>query len=637
MAVTLHGFIAYLPLFLAVSVVGNTFTIDYNNSTFLKDGKPFRYVSGSIHYFRVHPYYWKDRFLKMRAAGINAVQTYVPWNMHEVVPDNYTFTGIVDLPKFLSLAHEAGLLVLLRLGPYICAEVEFGGLPAWLLTFNKDMIVRTSDPIYLARVDKWYSVLLTTIQPYLYENGGPIVMVQIENEYGSYFACDYDYLRFLYKKVRFVLGENVVVYTTDGNTDSYLRCGVINESYATVDFGVTYDPAAAFKAQRDYEPKGPLVNSEFYTGWLDHWGHPHSVQSETAVAKSLDLILAYGANVNLFLFEGGTNFGFWNGGDEPPYMTSVTSRDYDAPLNESGDVTPKFYAVRDIVSKYLELPPYPVPPDTLKASYGQTEMMFVSTVQDALSTLCPEGPIFSTYPLAMEDEKIKHYYGYILYRHKLETNIADGELFTKGVRDRGYVMVNQKPMGMLYRDEIIQVKVMGLAGQYLDIFVENQGRVGYGVAMNFMSKGIIYNVTLDGHLLSGWEIYPIHLEYIQKVERSNRFAPEVSISGTLETPSIYKGKINIPNTADQPRDTNLDMRPWVKGQAFINDFNVGRYWPQKGPQVTLYVPAPTMAIPGDNFLFVLELEYSPCSFNTSCSALFTSVPYLNAPPEPDDY
>ncbi|XP_076437105.1 beta-galactosidase-like [Babylonia areolata] len=616
---------------LPITSDASNFTIDYNKDTFLKDGQPFRYVSGSLHYTRVHPDSWKDRMNKMRIGGLNAVQTYVPWNMHEISPGEFTFTGASDLPRFLSLAKESDLVVLLRMGPYICGEWEFGGFPAWLLTENKHMILRTTDQSYISRVDKWFTQLLKVIQPYLYENGGPIAMVQIENEYGSYFACDHYYMRFLYQKVRTTLGNNIIIYTTDGSSVDDVQCGSTEGAYATIDFGITDDPASKFKVQRQFEPHGPLVNSEFYTGWLDHWGQGHAHVDLIKFAKSLDKLLAYGANVNMYMYEGGTNFGYNNGANDPPYMPVPTSYDYDAPLNESGDITPKYLAIRDVISKYRELPPDPIPPISPKGNYGPQSMAFVSTVQDALSTLCPEGPITSLYPLSMEE--VKHYYGFILYRHKLKKSVTSTLLMTSGVRDRGYVMVDQLPQGMLYREKVMEVNVSGTAGQYLDIFVENTGRVGFSTSMNFQTKGLIDNVTLDGEIVTGWEIYPIHLENMLLV-KPTRSLPLVSSSTGLSTPSIYTGKVSFGGSTGPPLDTNLDMRPWVKGQAFVNDFNLGRYWPEEGPQVTLYVPASVFSPAGTNQISVLELEHSPCSRTnaTLCSVTFTDVPFINAKP-----
>ncbi|XP_059174635.1 beta-galactosidase-like [Physella acuta] len=619
------------------------FEIDYLNNTFLKDGVPYRYVSGSMHYSRVHPGYWKDQLMKMRAAGLNAVQGYVPWNVHELTPGNFTWSGASNLTNFLELAQEAGLGVLLRLGPYICGEWEFGGFPGWLLTEDPNMVFRTSDPSYLKWVDKWYTELLTKIKPYLYNNGGPILMVQIENEYGSYFACDQDYLYYLRDKVRSILGSQVIIYSTDGGADYFLKCGKIDGVYATIDFGATDDPVGAFQSQRDYEPFGPLVNSEFYLGWLDHWGTPHETTDATPVAKSLDKLLAYGANINMYMFVGGTNFGFYNGANIPPYQPVPTSYDYDAPISEAGDITPKFYAMRDIIAKYLPLPSSPIPPSTNKTKYGEIPIEFVCTIQDALPHLTPEGPVNLMYPVSME--QLKFYSGFILYRFVLnETYNTPTVLSTRGVRDRAFVMVNSVPFGILYREDSMQVQITGNKGHVVDILVENQGRVGFSTGMNFNTKGIIENVTLGGNVVTNWQIYPLHLENINSklvsVMKSRNIVnkPMKSPNSNLMTPSIYVGSINIPSSPDQPQDTFLDPRPWGKGQAILNDFNLGRYWPGMGPQVTLYIPKFAFNNQGGlNQIYLLELENSPCFMDQAqndCSITLTDTAYLNGPNGP---
>ncbi|XP_035827984.1 beta-galactosidase isoform X3 [Aplysia californica] len=618
-----------------------TFEVGYQNDTFLKDGKPFRYVAGSFHYSRVHPYYWEDRFVKMRAAGLNAAQVYVPWNVHEKTPGVFTWDGASDLGRFLSLAQKNDLVVLLRLGPYICGEWEFGGLPAWLLNENPDMFFRTSDNSYMRFVSRWYEQLLEKIKPSLYINGGPVVMVQIENEYGSYFACDRAYTASLRDKVREILGNDVVIYTTDGAGDGYLKCGAVPGVYATVDFGTTLDPAASFKAQRDYEPHGPLVNSEFYTGWLDHWGYPHSTTDRTRVAKSLDLLLAYQANINMYMYIGGTNFGFYNGANSPPYQPVPTSYDYDAPITEAGDITEKFYAVRDIVSKYLPLPHIPIPANTTKTAYGVVPMSFVSTVQDALSVLCPEGPVRTAYPIPME--RIKFYFGFILYRFILTKDYSSPTiLYTRGIRDRAVVMVNAVPFGILKREFQMSVNITGSKGQAVDILVENQGRIGFSTNMNFNIKGIVENVTLGGELVSDWWMYPLHLENINGTTNIPRklthsVAPRSS-DGTMTTPSIYVGEIDMPGSTE-PQDTYLDPRPWGKGQAIINNFNLGRYWPKRGPQVTLYVPKPVFVNPpAVNRLYLFEVDSAPCFDSTGddgCNVTFTDTAYIDGPNTPD--
>eukprot|EP00069_Balaena_mysticetus_P013789 bmy_21984T0 len=340
-----------------------TFEIDYGHNCFLKDGQPFRYISGSIHYFRVPRFYWKDRLLKMKMAGLNAIQTYVAWNFHEPRPGQYEFTGDHDVEHFIQLAHDLGLLVILRPGPYICAEWDMGGLPAWLLE-KESIVLRSCDPDYLAAVDKWLGVLLPKMRPLLYQNGGPIITVQVENEYGSYYTCDYNYLRFLQKRFQYHLGEDVLLFTTDGVHERLLQCGALQGLYATVDFGAGVNITAAFLIQRKSEPKGPLVNSEFYTGWLDHWGQPHSTVKTKVVASSLHDILSQGASVNMYMFIGGTNFAYWNGANTP-YQAQPTSYDYDAPLSEAGDLSEKYFAVRDVIQQIkLGLFPVSSPPSS---------------------------------------------------------------------------------------------------------------------------------------------------------------------------------------------------------------------------------------------------------------------------------
>ncbi|CAG5132937.1 unnamed protein product, partial [Candidula unifasciata] len=610
---------------------GPTFYIDYTNNTFVKDGKPFQYASGSFHYSRVHPYYWADRLLKMRLAGLNTVQTYVPWNIHETQPGVYNWKGFSDLGSFLTLAQKYDLVVLLRMGPYICGEWEFGGFPAWLLSEDPNMILRTSDPSYLRWVDKWYTVLLNYIKPYLYDNGGPVVMVQIENEYGSYFACDRVYTNFLLEKVISILG-NVTVYTTDGCGLSYMNCGKVKGAYATVDFGPGDDPEGCFKAQKFVEPQGPKVNSEFYTGWLDHWGDPHSTGDSTSVCKYLDMILASGANVNMYMFVGGTNFGFLNGANSPPYQPVPTSYDYDAPITEAGDVTLKYFAIRDIVSKYLPLPDIPVPPNAKKSRYGDVTMEFVCTIQDALSYLTPNGPVSVTYPVPME--QLNFYSAFILYRFVLNSVFSKPSVLRSiGIRDRAVVMVNAVPFGILDRDTT-EVTITGTPGQVVDILVENQGRVGFSTNMNFNTKGIIGNVTLDGKIITGWQIFPVRIENINltttKTIKRRYYQPLRSADGKLLTPSIYAGSLSIPNVPDQPQDTFLDPKNWGKGQAILNDFNIGRYWPSRGPQVTLYVPKPILNTePQLNTLYLFELEHAPCADESSCYVTLTDVPCLN--------
>ncbi|XP_028605955.2 beta-galactosidase isoform X1 [Podarcis muralis] len=602
-----------------------SFGIDYAHNCFLKDGKPFRYISGSFHYSRVPRYYWKDRLLKMKMAGLDAIQTYVPWNFHEVEPGVYNFAGDRDLESFLRLADEIGLFVILRAGPYICAEWDMGGLPAWLLE-KETIVLRSSDADYLAAVERWMGVLLPKMKVHLYQNGGPIIMVQVENEYGSYFACDFDYLRYLQSLFRQYLGDEVVLFTTDGASKFLLRCGTLQGLYSTVDFGPGANVTASFLNQRHAEPNGPLVNSEFYTGWLDHWGHRHSVISSSLVAKTLSEILAHGANVNMYMFIGGTNFGYWNGANMP-YAAQPTSYDYDAPLSEAGDLTEKYFAIREVIAMYKTIPQGPIPPSTPKFAYGEVPLKKVGTVRDLLNDLSPSGPIKSTYPLTFV--QVKQYVGYVLYRTKLPRNCTEEPLYSilNGIHDRAYVVVDGIPQGVLERNRIAELNITGSAGAHLDFLVENMGRVNFGRHNNDF-KGLVSNLTLGNETLADWEIYPLDID--TAVSQGLKNERSGGNGSSNEEPSFYTGSFSIPSgIPDLPQDTYIAFPGWTKGQIWINGFNLGRYWPTRGPQLTLFVPSNILVSSFLNNITVLELEKSPCGAQ-KCFVEFVGKPVLNA-------
>nr|XP_033479047.1 beta-galactosidase [Epinephelus lanceolatus] len=620
-----------LLLFLCGHSLGapRTFSVDYQNDCFRKDGEEFRYISGSIHYSRIPKVYWKDRLLKMYMAGLNAIQTYIPWNYHEESPGRYNFSEDRDLEHFLQLAQDIGLMVILRPGPYICAEWDMGGLPAWLLN-KKDIVLRSSDPDYIAAVDKWMAKLLPMMKPYLYQNGGPIITVQVENEYGSYFACDYNYLRHLTKLFRSHLGEDVVLFTTDGAGLGYLKCGSIQALYATVDFGPGGNVTAAFAAQRHAEPHGPLVNSEFYTGWLDHWGSPHSVVSSARVAKSLNEILAMGANVNLYMFIGGTNFGYWNGANSP-YGPQPTSYDYDAPLTEAGDLTEKYFAIREVIKMYRQIPEGPVPPTTPKYAYGTVVMKQLQTITDALDTLSFSGPVKSVYPQTFTE--LNQAFGFALYRTTLPVNCSTPTPLSSplnGVHDRAYVSVDGVPVGILERNKAITVNVTGKAGSQVDILVENMGRINYGKEINDF-KGLVSNLTLGKDTLTGWTMYSLSIDEAVSQGLLGETKPtDPPQPAAHALPAFYKGSFIIPDgIPDLPQDTYIKLPKWKKGQVWINGFNLGRYWPTRGPQVTLFVPANILSTAAPNNVTILELEEAPCSSGL-CSVEFTDTPILNA-------
>ncbi|KAL4230010.1 Beta-galactosidase [Mactra antiquata] len=625
-----------LTLFLIIGIchfcfASRSFGIDLVNDTFIKDGEAFRYISGSIHYSRVPYQYWDDRLHKIAAAGLNAVQTYVPWNAHETVEGVYDFKKQNNIVQFLKIAQKYDLVVILRPGPYICAEWEFGGLPAWLLKYP-NMKVRTSDPNYINSVKRWMTALYTEISSMLYKNGGPIITVQIENEYGSYPACDYDYLNMLKNLTQSLLGDDVVLFSTDGDGDGYLKCGTIPGVYATVDFGITYTPEKNFAIQRHKEPHGPLVNSEYYTGWLDHWGQNHSTVPTTAVAKSLDLQLALGANVNMYMFEGGTNFGFWNGANYP-YHPVPTSYDYDAPLTEAGDITDKYIQIRNVAIKYNGVPKIKIPASTLKAKYGKVNITYMGNLVSYIKSTVNGS--MSTFPLTMEN--IDHYYGFILYEYQFTSPVKSSVLDLSGVRDRAHVLIgtqyNQQSYGIVDRNDNNQTVIINAeVDEYLYILVENMGRINYGGQMNENLKGIISNVTIDGGLLTQWYQYGVPLSdndldkyFNSRLAKMVKSAEPVNVSFMSGTPNIVRGTFTL---ADEPRDTYLDMSMWTKGVAFINGVNIGRYWPHMGPQVRLYVPKYALR-QGENTVSLIEVEKCLCEAKP-CYIEFYDTPLINA-------
>uniref|UniRef100_A0A8C1JUD7 Galactosidase, beta 1-like n=1 Tax=Cyprinus carpio TaxID=7962 RepID=A0A8C1JUD7_CYPCA len=573
-------FMLVLLLVYAGSFAGlysRSFSIDYKNNCFQKDGKPFQYISGSIHYSRIPREYWKDRLLKMYMTGLNAIQVYVPWNFHETVQGVFNFAGDRDLEYFLNLANQTGLLVILRPGPYICAEWEMGGLPAWLLQ-KPNIILRSADTEYLKPASDWLAMLLTKMKPWLYQNGGNIISVQVENEYGSYF--------------------DVILFTTDGNTDKEMICGTLEGLYATIDFGTDTNITAAFIRQRRFEPKGPLVNSEFYTGWLDHWGDKHASVDTVKVSKMLGEMLSMGASVNMYMFEGGTNFGYWNG----KFRSVVTSYDYNAPLSEAGDPTDKLLAIRDVIKNFRDIPVGPMPPATPKFAYG-----FVTLQKVLLDTLSPQGPVRSQYPLTFEE--IKQYYGFMLYRTTLPRNVPEPTPLISplnGIHDRAYVSVNGVFQGLMERDTALVMNVTGQQGDQLDILVENMGRVNFGSYIND-NKGLLGNLILGNDVLTDWSIYPLDID----TAVANGWLQAADSGSAMEAgdgPMIYSGTLKSTGLA---WDTFVKLNGWTKGQVWVNGVNLGRYWPQRGPQQTLYVPGPFLSATQPNNITVLELERAP--------------------------
>ncbi|OHS97329.1 Beta-galactosidase [Tritrichomonas foetus] len=575
--------IALLSLLVRFAISERSFKIVGNE--FQMDGKPFQYISGSFHYFRQNPEYWEENMKKMRHGGCNCVQTYVAWNLHEPKKGVFNFEGMGDIVRWVELAAKYGIYVILRPGPYICGEWELGGYPYWMLK-EENMVVRSSNEVYMKHVTDWFTVLFGKLKPHMYHNGGNIILVQIENEYGSYSTCDQEYLGQLADLTEEILGKETQLFTTDGSGEGYLKCGsIISRAYATVDFGAG-DPTWAFELERTWNNgAGPYVNSEFYTGWLDHWGDQHHKTDAESISSSLDKMLSMGGSANMYMYFGGTNFYFYNGanGGKDSYAIDPTSYDYDAPLSETGDMTWKYEKIREVAKKYFDVPDLDVHNST-KKSYGTLTFTEGISIYDALPTIGVAKAQADT-PMTMEDLDVD--YGFVLY----QTNLGSGgELNIPHVKDRGYVFVNKERQCIIQHAE---EKSCQIDGGNLDILVENMGRLNYGYDF-WEKKGITDGVKLGDEEVTGWTMTGFNLTNIG----------ELKFTSTLPTkvPSFYKAKF----TVDELGDTFINPTGWIRGTVFVNNYNIGRYW-NIGPQLTLYIPKYLLKV-GENEIIVFDYE-----------------------------
>ncbi len=563
-------------------------TFAIGKEDFLLRGEPFRVLSGAIHYFRVHPDLWQDRIHKARLMGLNTIETYIPWNEHEPRPGAFTAEGQLDLGRFLDLVAAEGMQAIVRPGPFICAEWDNGGLPAWLFS-DPTVGIRSSEPGYLAAVDSFFAAILPRVAERQISRGGPVILVQIENEYGAY-GSDKLYLQHLVDLVK-RQGIDVPLFTCDQPFGTMIEDGSLPELHKTGTFGSR--AAERLEVLRRHQPSGPLMCAEFWNGWFDNWGTHHHTTNAAASAAELDTLLAAGASVNVYMFHGGTNFGFTNGAnDKGIYEPTITSYDYDAPLTEDGYPTEKYFAFRDVISKY-----FPVPdelperrPHAVASTVEVQESVQVLDVLPALGTAVElPGPAPTT-------EDAAHYRGFTLYSTVLERG---GVLTVDEVRDRAQFFLAGVPLGVLSRD-LGERAIVLPSGGLLQVLVEDQGRVNYGQRIGEV-KGLIAPVKLDGEELRGWEIRPLDFAGLGELRGSAR---ALTAGGGVAGPSVSFADFE----ADGPEDRYLRLDGWTKGNAFINGFNLGRYW-SRGPQRTLYIPAPLIRA-GRNELAVLELHGS---------------------------
>lgn len=556
---------------------------------FYLDGKSFQVISGAIHYFRIMPQYWRDRLEKLKAMGCNTVETYIPWNMHEPKRGQFCFEGLLDIEQFIHEATSLGLYIILRPSPYICAEWEFGGLPAWLLE-NDRIRLRVNDAAFLQAVEEYYRVLLPKITPYQIDRGGNVILMQIENEYG-YYANDKSYMEAMRDMMR-SYGVTVPLVTSDGPFPENLGGGTIEGALPTGNFGSRTEER--FEILKKYTDGGPLMCTEFWVGWFDHWGNGGHMRGNLEQSvKDLDKMLELG-HVNIYMFEGGTNFGFMNGSNYYDELTpDVTSYDYDAVLTEDGQITEKYLRYKEVISKYTRIPEVTFSTKIERKAYGELtvqDKVSLFSIIDEIST-----PVESVQPQSME--RLGQSYGYILYHSSLDTEENMEKIRLWEANDRANIFVDRKPVLTLYDLELLkeqECKVEFEKGAALDILVENMGRVNFGPRMEHQRKGIDQCVQINGHMHNHWKQYTLPLDNVDQIDFSKDYVKN--------TPAFYRFSLQI----EEPGDTFLDFEGWGKGCVFVNGFNIGRFW-EIGPQKRLYIPAPLLKS-GSNEIILFETE-----------------------------
>lgn len=576
------------PMPLPESNDGARHVFSTNQENFLMDGKPIKIISGEMHYPRVPRQHWKDRFQRIKAMGMNTVCTYLFWNVHEPEPGKWDFSGNLDFVEFIKEAQKAGLWVIVRPGPYVCAEWEFGGFPGWLLK-DEDLKVRSQDPRFLEPAMAYLKKVCSMLEPLQITKGGPIIMAQVENEYGSY-GSDKDYVKKHLDVIRKEL-PGVVPFTSDGPNDWMIKNGTLPGVVPAMNFGG--GAKGAFANLEKHKGKTPRINGEFWVGWFDHWGKPKNGGSTEGFNRDLKWMLENNVSPNLFMVHGGTSFGFMNGANwEGAYTPDVTNYDYGAPISENGTLTDRYRTFRQTIQDYYgdtyKLPEPPAQPEMMELppiTFTETAGMFSRLPQ----------PSIRKEPVHME--ALGQSLGFILYRTKVQGPVK-GELKMNNMQDRAIVYVDGKRQGAAdrrYKQDSCDVVIpSGL--HTVDIFVENMGRINFGGQIQGERKGIRGPITLDGKKLENFLIYNFPCKGVELLPFSGK-------KPAGDQPVFHRGYFNVSN----PKDTYLDMRDgWKKGVVWVNGRNLGRFW-FIGSQQALYCPGEYLK-PGKNEIVVLDVD-----------------------------
>lgn len=572
-------------------VAQNKHTFEIKQGNFLYDGKAIQIHSGEMHYSRIPHQYWRHRMQMLKAMGLNSVATYVFWNHHEISPEQWDFEGDKNLAEYIKIAGEEGLFVILRPGPYACAEWEFGGYPWWLQNIS-GMELRRDNPEFLKRTETYINRLFKEIGHLQITNGGPVIMVQVENEFGSYVSQRKDIPlnehRSYNAKIKDQLvraGFNVPLFTSDGTW--LFEGGAIDGVLPTAN-GEGNITNLKKAVDQYHDNKGPYMVAEFYPGWLAHWAEPHPAIDASNIARQIEEYLKNNISFNLYMAHGGTNWGFTSGANydkKHDIQPDLTSYDYDAPISEAGWATPKFDSLRAVIKKYAQydIPDIPAPFSTI-----EIPSIKLTKVGDVLSILEKQKSVQNSTPLTFE--QLNQGYGYVLYSRKFNQPIS-GTLDVSGLRDYAVVYINGEKVGELnryYNNYTMEIDVP--FNSTLEILVENMGRINYGPEIVNNKKGIISPVKINNIEIEGnWEMYTLPMQEapdLDNIKKNDVFENVPAKTKQLQgKPIIYEGVFDLSEVGD----TFLDMENWDKGIVFINGINIGRYW-HVGPQQTLFIP-----------------------------------------------
>lgn len=564
--------------------------LEIKNKKFYMDSKPFDIYSGAMHYFRTVPEYWEDRLTKLKAAGFNTVETYVCWNLHEKKPGEFDFSGILDIEKYLEIAQKVGLYTIVRPGPYICAEWDFGGLPAWLLK-DKNMQIRCMYPDYLKCVERFYKELLARLVPHLESHGGNIIAMQVENEYGSY-GNDKDYLRYVEKLTR-DCGIDCLLFTSDGNTNNMISGGSLPDIYKVLNFGSR--SRTAFNVLKGFENDGPNMCGEFWCGWFDHWRDKHHTRNSLEIVNEIKGFIDNGASFNMYMFHGGTNFGFTAGANHNQghgYEPTVTSYDYCAMLTEWGDYTPAYHAVRKLLCEKQGIEPPELPESPKLQSIGKVELTEAASLFENLDNIGEKHHV----PVPEGMEYFGQNFGLIYYETTLKGKYNASPMYVKNVHDFADVYFDGEKKTSIDRTlytvegkttlkDVIFKKKKGESSPFLmpalsgerkiGVLVDTMGRVNYGE--NMLDRKGISDIYLGIQRLMNYDVWTLPLDNLDKLKYSS--------SVKKDEPVFLKGSFKT----DSKADCFVHLDGFNRGCVYINGFNLGRFW-KVGPQKSLYIP-----------------------------------------------